>query len=154
MAEESKVMKGATVKDVPCQAFIKALAAHFKKKMDLPEWHDLIKTATYKELSPIDPDWYFIRAASVARRVYLHGGIGVGALQIAYGGRNTNGVQRPHFSKAAKGVIRHALQQLEKLKFVGQRDGRKGRWMTKAGQRELDVIATELARAGTKAGSL
>jgi hypothetical protein len=71
---------GATVKDVPAQQFIAALAAHFKKssKLELPAWHDLVKTGTFKELCPNDPDWYYVRAAAVARRVYLRGGTGVG----------------------------------------------------------------------------
>jgi len=30
--------------------------------MKVPEWTDFIKTGKFKELSPYDPDWYFIRA--------------------------------------------------------------------------------------------
>ena len=30
--------------------------------MELPEWTDIVKTATFKELAPYDPDWYYIRA--------------------------------------------------------------------------------------------
>jgi ribosomal protein S19E (S16A) len=48
-------------------------------KMELPEWHDLVKTGTHKEMCPMDPDWYYTRAASLARKVYLRGGTGVGA---------------------------------------------------------------------------
>ena len=64
-------------------------------------------------------------AASVARRVYLRGGIGIGSLQIAYGGRDTNDTRRPRFARAARGTIRHAMHQLEKAKIIGQRDGKK-----------------------------
>lgn len=32
------------------------------KQVELPPWTDLVKTATFKELAPYDPDWYFIRA--------------------------------------------------------------------------------------------
>jgi hypothetical protein len=28
--------------------------------MELPEWHDLVKTGTHKEMCPMDPDWYFV----------------------------------------------------------------------------------------------
>ena len=30
--------------------------------MQLPNWVDLVKTATFKELAPYDPDWYYVRA--------------------------------------------------------------------------------------------
>lgn len=30
--------------------------------MELPDWTDIVKTATFKELAPYDPDWYYIRA--------------------------------------------------------------------------------------------
>lgn len=65
----SKVAKegaanGATVKDVPAGEFIVALAAHFKKaaKIEVPDWADIVKTGTFKELGPQDPDWYYVRA--------------------------------------------------------------------------------------------
>lgn len=54
--------------------------------MKIPEWVDLVKTAKWKELGPVDPDWYYIRAASVARHLYMRGGKGVGALTTVYGG--------------------------------------------------------------------
>ena len=31
-------------------------------KIEVPEWADLVKTGTFKELCPQDPDWYFVRA--------------------------------------------------------------------------------------------
>jgi ribosomal protein S19E (S16A) len=45
-------------------AFIKAYAAYLKRtgKLEVPKWVDLVKTGTFKELAPYDPDWYFIRA--------------------------------------------------------------------------------------------
>jgi len=41
--------------------------------MEVPNWADVVKTASYKELAPYDPDWFFVRAASMARKVYLKG---------------------------------------------------------------------------------
>jgi small subunit ribosomal protein S19e len=45
-------------------AFIKAYAAYLKRtgKLEVPKWVDIVKTGTFKELAPYDPDWYFIRA--------------------------------------------------------------------------------------------
>ena len=31
--------------------------------MEVPTWVDTVKTASYKELAPYDPDWFYIRAA-------------------------------------------------------------------------------------------
>ena len=45
----------------------------------------MVKSATYKELAPYDPDWYYIRAASMARKLYLKPGIGVGKFKKIYG---------------------------------------------------------------------
>ncbi|DAD49425.1 TPA_asm: hypothetical protein HUJ06_031977 [Nelumbo nucifera] len=63
--------------------FVKAYAAHLKRsgKMELPHWTDIVKTATFKELAPYGPDWYYTRAASMARKIYLRQGIGVGVLE-------------------------------------------------------------------------
>ena len=32
--------------------------------MQLPNWVDIVKTATFKELGPNDPDWYYVRAGA------------------------------------------------------------------------------------------
>ncbi|CAN6859264.1 unnamed protein product [Brassica oleracea var. botrytis] len=67
---------GKTVKDVSPHEFVKAYASHLKRsgKIELPPWTDIVKTGKLNELAPYDPDWYYIRAASMARKVYLRGG--------------------------------------------------------------------------------
>jgi len=121
--------KGVTVKDVPAHVFVNALAQHLKKttKLELPEWHDIVKTGTFKELCPQDPDWYYIRAASMARHLYLRQGTGVGAFTKVYGGRGrkTRVTRRPHFYRAAKGLHRHILHQLAEINFVQTRKEKK-----------------------------
>ena len=57
-------------------------------------------------------------AASIARKIYLKKGTGVGALQCVYGGAYRKGVRTEHFRKAAGGHIRHILQNLEKIGVV------------------------------------
>lgn len=56
-------------------------------KIKLPVYVDYVKTGPHKELSPYDKDWYYIRAASVARHIYLRKGVGIGALSKVYGGK-------------------------------------------------------------------
>jgi small subunit ribosomal protein S19e len=57
-------VRGVNVKDVPSDQFVVAYAAHLKRigKIEVPKWADLVKTGSYKELAPYDPDWYYIRA--------------------------------------------------------------------------------------------
>jgi len=63
--------RGVNVKDVPSDQFVVAYAAHLKRigKIEVPKWADLVKTGSYKELAPYDPDWYYIRAGMHSPRV-------------------------------------------------------------------------------------
>merc|ERR1712168_1207803 len=65
-----KMPGGVTVKDVDPQVFVRAFAAHLKKsKLKVPEFVTIVKTSKAHELGPTDPDWFYVRAASVARHV-------------------------------------------------------------------------------------
>jgi len=144
---ENKTGIARTVKDVPAQEFIAALASYFKKsnKIELPEWHDLVKTSVAKEMGPLDPDWYYVRAASLARKVYLRGGQGVGAFTRIYGSRQrrlTYG--RFHFRRASKGIIRHILIQLAEQGYIDRKKEKKGRWITSEGRKTLDTVAGQV----------
>ena len=92
--------RGVTVKDVSPNDFVIAYAAHLKRigKIEVPKWTDLVKTGSFKELAPYDPDWYYVRAAAIARRVYIRGGVGVGAFKKVFGGRKHRGTCREHFA--------------------------------------------------------
>lgn len=107
---------------------------------------DYAKTGCFKELNPLDPDWYYVRAAAVARRVYLRQGLGVGAMRRMFGSRsNKKGKVTPeHHARAAGGVIRHALHALESLGLVEKIAGGKGRRITSEGQRQMDLVAARV----------
>jgi len=142
---------GATVKDVEPEKFIKAYAAHLKRtgKMAVPKWVDIVKTASYKELPPADEDWYYIRSASLARKVYLRKGTGVGAFRKVYGGGANLGVHKSHFAKASGNVIRSCLSNLETIGVIAKpEDGSGGREITSKGQQDLDRIAGQIAMEG------
>uniref|UniRef100_A0A8C7C327 Small ribosomal subunit protein eS19 n=1 Tax=Neovison vison TaxID=452646 RepID=A0A8C7C327_NEOVI len=138
-------MPGVTVKDVNQQEFVRALAAFLKKsgKLKVPEWVDTVKLAKHKELAPYDENWFYTRAASTARHLYLRGGAGVGSMTKIYGGRQRNGVMPSHFSRGSKSVARRVLQALEGLKMV-EKDQDGGRKLTPQGQRDLDRIAGQV----------
>ncbi|CAD7694772.1 unnamed protein product [Ostreobium quekettii] len=135
--------KAQCVKDVPAEVFIAAYAQHLKEKLEVPPWVDIVKTAPFKELPPRDPDWYFIRAASILRRLYLSQDIGVGCFRRIYGGRTSRRGARPEKKAiASAGLIRHILIQLEKVGFVKKSDNEKGgRRLTAKGQRDMDLVA-------------
>merc|ERR1712025_1247454 len=99
-------MPGVCVKDVNQQAFVMAFAAHLKKsgKLKVPAWGDLIKTGVHKELSPYNPDWYYIRCASTLRHLYIRGGVGVKTFQKIYGGRKRRGTKPSHFCPSSSSV--------------------------------------------------
>jgi len=138
--------RGVTVKDVAAQDFVIAYAAHLKRigKIEVPKWADLVKTASFKELAPYDQDWYYIRAAAIARRVYLRGGVGVGAFKKIFGGRNHRGTRPEKFGTGSGSIARHILKQLEALKIVEKVPDKKGRRITPQGQRDLDSIAGQI----------
>lgn len=145
MAEESR---GICVRDVSAKDFIKAYAEHLKNsdKFDLPVWADTVKTSVVKELAPYGDDWYYVRAASIARKVYLRPGIGIGQLQKWYGGSYRRGTRSEHFRKASAGIIRSVLTQLVEMKVVETLPSG-GRRMTTVGQQDLDRIAGTVSRA-------
>ena len=136
--------KGVTVKDVPADEFIKACADYLKRqpKFDVPKYHDIVKTGVIKELAPYDEDWFFIRAASIARKVYLRKGTGVGALKKWYGGSDGThrGTKKAHFQTASGAIIRKAMYELEKLEMM-EKTGDGGREITSKGRAEMDRIA-------------
>ena len=138
---------GVTVKDVAAHDFVIAYAAHLKRigKIEVPKWADLVKTGTTRELAPYDPDWYYIRAAAIARRVYLRGGIGVGAFKRIFGGRKMRGTAPEHFGTGSGSIARHILKELESLKIVEKIPNGKGRRITPQGQRDLDSIAGQIS---------
>ena len=159
-AELAKInsTKGVTVKDVPAEEFIKSFAAFLKKtgKFKVPEWGQFVKTTCFRELSPYKQDWLYVRAAAVARQLYLKRSIGINTLRSHFGGKQRAGVNTEHHRKASAKIIRHCMQQLQELGMVGvvqiKDDNGKtietnGREITKKGVQDMDRIACQLKKA-------
>lgn len=146
----------ANVYDVDQGELIEKAAEELKKveEVKAPEWANFVKTGTHKERAPLDKDWWYLRAASVLRRVYRLGPIGVSKLRTKYGGKKNRGVKPGKFFKASGNILRKVLQQLEKAELVKNDDKskRKGRVITPKGKSFLDKIATQLFK-GTKANT-
>ncbi|ORX35408.1 putative 40S ribosomal protein S19 [Kockovaella imperatae] len=131
------------VRDVSAEAFIKAYSSHLKRsgKLDIPTWVDTVKTGCQKELAPYDPDWYYVRAAAVARHIYLRKSVGVGALAKLHGTKKRRGTRPNRHQDSSTGVQRSVVQGLEKIGVLElAQDG--GRRISQDGMRDLDRIAT------------
>lgn len=133
-----------TVYDVPADMLINTVAQKLKndKKVSPPEWALFAKTGAHKELSPDNPDWWFVRCASILRRIYIDGPVGISRLRSFYGGRHRNRVTPVHFSKGSGSIAREALQELEKAGFV--KTQKTGRIISPLGQSFLDNAAKEV----------
>jgi small subunit ribosomal protein S19e len=131
--------------DVPASTFIPRLTKYIKDNIDQvqpPAWSSIVKTSTHTQLQPQDPNWWFTRAASILRKVYIDGSIGIEHLRADYGGRKSLGVRRQHTRKGGGSNIRKILQQLETAGLV-EKTKTNGRTLTKEGRRLLDKIAAE-----------
>ncbi|CAB49735.1 30S ribosomal protein S19e [Pyrococcus abyssi] len=137
----------ATVYDVPGDLLVERVAQRLKEIPEIkpPEWAPFVKTGRHKERLPEQEDWWYYRVASILRRVYLDGPVGIERLRTYYGGRKNRGHAPERFYKAGGSIIRKALQQLEAAGFVEKVPG-KGRVITPKGRSFLDKIATELKK--------
>lgn len=132
--------------DVPPSLLIRKIARKLKDipQIKMPEWAKFVKTGVHKERPPTQPDWWYLRAASLLYQVYMRGPIGLGHLRKLYGGRKRRGSRPEHKVNAAGKIIRVALQQLEVAGFIIKTV--KGRKISPKGQRFLNQIATEIAK--------
>nr|MDO8086243.1 40S ribosomal protein S19 [Candidatus Sigynarchaeum springense] len=108
------------------------------------------KTSCAKEFSPEQNDFWFVRAASLLRRLAIKKLIGVSRLRKEYGSRQRNGLRPAHFRKASGKIIRRILQQLEKAGLVTIEKSA-GRKLTSLGHSLVDKIAHEIVREATAA---
>ena len=137
-----------TVYDVPADILIARLTEYIKgniKEVTPPEWAEYVKTGSHTERAPQNPDWWYVRSASMLRKLYIKGPLGISRLRKEYGGRKRRGVKRPHFKRAGGAIIRHILQQLEAAGLVA-RVNKEGRVISPKGRGLLDAIATQIKR--------
>lgn len=129
-----------SVYDVHPELLIQETAKDLKEKFKVPKpaFADFVKTGVNKERAPASQDWYFVRMASILRRVYVDGPVGVESLRTYYGGRKSRGSSPHRFRKASGKIIRLCLQELEKLGFVEKDKNKDGRKITGKGEKFLN----------------
>lgn len=122
----------------------KILAEALKKEEEFkkPEWVDFVKTGTHAMRPNIDPDFWYKRAASILRQIYIKKVVGVQRLRTRYGGRKKRGTPPAEFRKSGGKIIRVILQQAEKAGLVEKAKGKKvGRQLTIKGKQYLERFA-------------
>jgi small subunit ribosomal protein S19e len=137
-----------TAYDVPAEMLIDKLSEYLRENMrevQPPVWAGYVKTGSHVERVPQNPDWWVLRTASILRKLYMKGPVGVSRLRKDYGGRKRRGVKPAHFVKSGGSIIRTILQQLEQA-GLAQKDGIKGRTVSGKGRSLLDAMATQLKR--------
>ncbi|KAI5191925.1 small subunit ribosomal protein S19e [Nematocida minor] len=111
--------------------FIDILSKALKeeKQLEKPEEAAYIKTGHGREMPPDSADWYYVRAASILRKLYMEEltnpekskhGFGVMWFARVYGGAKNNGHKPSHTVSGSKSLVRRILQSLENIKLVSK----------------------------------
>ena len=137
-----------TIYDVPASKLIEKLAMYLKENVDEvnpPTWASIVKTGRHIQKQPQNPDWWYIRCASLLRKIFIHGSMGVEKLRAEYGGIKDPGVRPEHAAKAGGAIIRKALQQLETAGLIETFKPR-GRRVTREGRKLLQELTEDLSK--------
>lgn len=138
-----------TIYDVNPNSLINKAAEELKKfEIKAPAWVSFAKTGVHKERPSAEKDFWYKRCASVLRKIYIFGPIGVSKLRVKYGGRKNRGTKPDAFRRAGGNIIRKVLQQLEKNELIRQAEVgvHKGRIITPKGKKFLDGVAKSLKK--------
>ena len=109
----------AKVYDVPADVLIERLSTILKSEdIPTPSWTPFVKTGAHADKPPQDREWWYTRCASVMRKIYLRGPIGINELRKVYGGGKPSGYGAAHHKSAGGAIIRNAIQGLEKLGYI------------------------------------
>ena len=130
--------------DVPADVLINKLSEILKgEDIAIPTWVPFVKTGAHAEKPPQKDDWWYTRCASLLRKIYLHGPVGVKDLRGMYGGAKAVGYGGAHHRDSGGAIIRTAIHNLEKLGYLDKVEG-KGRTVSHAGMKKIDRVSTEI----------
>jgi len=135
-----------TVYDVPPSELVKQISGKLKKIKTIkpPGYAKYVKTGISRINQPHDKDWWYVRSASILRKLYENGPIGVNRLAVSYGGKKNRGM-KPERTKGGSGsIVKDALSQLEAEKLV--KTSKRGRELTSQGVSFLDKAAHEIKK--------
>ncbi len=138
------VIKTLVVYEIPAQDYNKKLSDILKSipEFKFPEWSLFVKTGVSRERPPQNEDYWYKRAASILRQIYIRKIVGVNRLRTRYGGRKNRGMKPEKFRKGGGKIIRTILQQAEKAGILEKvKEGKShGRKLTEKGKKLLEGI--------------
>lgn len=135
------------IKEVEAGKLLDALSKELEKMeaMKPPEWARFVKTGVCKERPPTQKDWWYVRSASILRKLCIEGPVGVSKMRRIYGHRKRRGHKPEHKYPASGAIIREIFQQLEKAGLV-KNEKRKGRMLTAKGKTFLKDVSGAVAK--------
>ncbi|GAB6880045.1 30S ribosomal protein S19e [Halorubrum gandharaense] len=136
-----------TIYDVPADALIEEVAARLESEIDEPDWVQFTKSGSGREQSPNQEDFWFVRSASLLRKVAQNEPIGVERLATEYGskkrGSNRYIVRPGQHESGSRKLIRASLQALEDAGYVETAAG-EGRRVSDEGEAFLSEAAADV----------
>ena len=145
-------MKTSPVYELKSDEYNTKLAEILKSMPEFkaPEWSAFVKTGISRQRPPVETDFWYKRAASILRQIYVHRVTGVNRLRTRYGGRLNRGMRPERFRKASGKIIRTILQQAEAAGLIekyNEPGKRAGRVLTLKGKEFLDSVGNETQTA-------
>lgn len=138
-----------SAKEVNAAKLIASTKEELKKVEEIKplDWAAYAKSGSHKARPPEQPDFWYTRAASLLRRIYIDGPVGTEKLRTFYGGRKRRGTKPARFRKASGSMIRKILQQLEAAGLVEREKNGNGRKITSKGRKFIDNIAYKVSKS-------
>lgn len=148
----------SSFRDVPAGDLVEGVKEQLESHDSImaPEWAEIAKTGTHREMPPVQSDWWSRRAASILRKVAIHGPIGTNHLAQMYGGARNRGVRPNRAVTGSRNVVRTILKQLDSagytiIKKNAAATKQLGRVVTPAGQSLIDQVARDIRPAAEEA---
>ena len=139
-----------TIYDVPADDLIEEVAARLDDRIDEPDWVEFAKSGAGKELPPEQEDFWYVRSASLLRKVAQNEPIGIERLATEYGskkrGSNRYSVRPGEHEGGSRNLIRTSLQALEDDGLVTTAAG-EGRRLSDDGEAFLSEVAADVFEA-------
>lgn len=131
--------------DVPPAILLPKLAGALRTQNAVtpPAWAGFVKTGVHKQRAPVQVDWWYLRSASVLRKISLAGPMGIERLSSEYGGKRDRGSAPYHARSGSRAVLREIVQQLEKSGLL-ESQKKRGRRVSSEGQRLLDTLSRQV----------
>jgi small subunit ribosomal protein S19e len=130
--------------DVPPSVLLPQLATELRNRQAVapPPWATFVKTGVHKQRAPVQTDWWYLRSASVLRKIYLKGHVGISRLSAEYGGKRDRGSAPYHTRTGSRAVLREIVHQLEKAGLV-QPYKTRGRRVSPSGEKLLVTVSRD-----------